>query len=586
MSKDWKVRRIVRERKYDENNPFTYWMKGTDKCNEEYEEEERVKRQKIRSAVGRGEEGRGGEWWERLSKGGGRQTREGYFRQLKSEINKVQYDATQERAVQRHVERLEEGGEKSGGELDFNELVHKSKRIPVKKFVEYKREIRLSKLKQVDIEANIHDMKNLIVKADEELQENIGTEKKSFEEVNIAVAESRKALEESKREKAELKKRKHDAERELNERRNEIVHTQNVVRELAEKIEQMTAHKRFLVRIIGYDDDESAKRKQQLLDDFDERMELFRVCNDFAKIEFVNLEQEEDTLVTQPSFVQQDLRRYDSLTAVEKLNPMLLEFGSPLELVERLRRIESENLDIMQQSQNTVEEINAVENQIVRVREESSRKVAELRENSNRLLEVRKTIEKNIRERKDVIERTEKMKLQIDSSKPDASKQPLHANHDPREEAATIGEMIARIHKYAPDHLLKEFEGGGILQQLLCIERTVNFFADEKRRREADGGKRQLVEHSRGRKKAKEEKVGEEKGREEEREKSPQRVREERVRAWEEGKKREKEAKMQQRVQRLKNRKAVPRTYAQEEAVVEKTEEVDKERLDHEKYFG
>ena len=106
--------------------------------------------------------------------------------------------------------KFEEKIDEKARELNFNELIFKAQRIPVKKYIEYKREIRLSKLKQVDIEANINDMKNLIVKAGEELEENVGTEKKSMDEVNAAVQHSREVLEEVKKVKFETNKKLND----------------------------------------------------------------------------------------------------------------------------------------------------------------------------------------------------------------------------------------------------------------------------------------------------------------------------------------------------------------------------------------
>ena len=90
---------------------------------------------------------------------------------------------TKEEAIRNNLLEFERNYEDKNPEVDFNAMVFKAKKIPVKKYIEYKREIRLSKLKQVDITANINDMRNLIIKAEEELEENVGTEKKSMEEV-------------------------------------------------------------------------------------------------------------------------------------------------------------------------------------------------------------------------------------------------------------------------------------------------------------------------------------------------------------------------------------------------------------------
>lgn len=68
---------------YDPANPFTFWHKGTDKCNEDFELERQSKQIHIRSAIS-GD--RNVTLQDRLSKKPGAQTREGFFRKLRNEI--------------------------------------------------------------------------------------------------------------------------------------------------------------------------------------------------------------------------------------------------------------------------------------------------------------------------------------------------------------------------------------------------------------------------------------------------------------------------------------------------------------------
>ena len=161
--------------------------------------------------------------------------------------------------------KFEEKIDEKARELNFNELIFKAQRIPVKKYIEYKREIRLSKLKQVDIEANINDMKNLIVKAGEELEENVGTEKKSMDEVNAAVQHSREVLEEVKKVKFETNKKLNDDQRHLSLMKNQISHLDNSERELTAKIKLMEKNRDFLIRISGFED------RTNVYDHFDSR---------------------------------------------------------------------------------------------------------------------------------------------------------------------------------------------------------------------------------------------------------------------------------------------------------------------------
>ena len=149
----------------------------------------------------------------------------------------MRYQASKEGAILGNLQAFQERFEDRTTDIDFNDLVYKAKRIPVKKYIEYKREIRLSKLKQVDIEANINDMKNLIVKADEELEENIGTEKKSMEEIAQAVKYSREQLEKAKKKKLETNSELNAVVRNHNETKTRIAHLDNEIRELRSKNE-------------------------------------------------------------------------------------------------------------------------------------------------------------------------------------------------------------------------------------------------------------------------------------------------------------------------------------------------------------
>ena len=58
------------------------------------------------------------------------------------------------------------------------------------------------------------------------------------------------------------------------------------------------------------------------------------------------------------------MQGFDTLSALERNNPLLLDLRSPADLVDRLRRIESDNLEIIQMSQNTIEEINHTNGEI------------------------------------------------------------------------------------------------------------------------------------------------------------------------------------------------------------------------------
>ena len=50
----YRLRRGTAEKVHDPDNPFTHWLKGTNLCNEEYDKEKEIKRQKIKSATHEG----------------------------------------------------------------------------------------------------------------------------------------------------------------------------------------------------------------------------------------------------------------------------------------------------------------------------------------------------------------------------------------------------------------------------------------------------------------------------------------------------------------------------------------------------
>lgn len=84
-TKTYRFKRTTKGEGYDPENPFTFWHKGTDKCNDDFEQEKEAKRQHIKSAH-TGD--RRVPFQERLSKKPGTQTREGFFRKLRNEIGK------------------------------------------------------------------------------------------------------------------------------------------------------------------------------------------------------------------------------------------------------------------------------------------------------------------------------------------------------------------------------------------------------------------------------------------------------------------------------------------------------------------
>jgi chromosome segregation ATPase len=280
---------------------------------------------------------------------------------------------SKENTIRKNFQLFEQQAMDRAGDIDFNDLVFKAKRIPVQKYIEYKREIRLSKLKQVDIAANINDMKNLITKAKEELEENKGTGQKCKEEIEQAVKYSKKKLDEERQKKLEVAKLLAENSRKHGEMKNQMAHLDNEIRELRAKNEMMAKNREFLVRISGLDEDPkwtpADGRK------FLECEEVFK--GEFEDYAIPDLENDEETQKTAEMFHslmtearlnvtrhKQDDSDYNRLNLLEERNSLLQALKSPAEFMEKLRAIESENLDIIGASQNIVEEINQIEKKI------------------------------------------------------------------------------------------------------------------------------------------------------------------------------------------------------------------------------
>jgi len=66
--------------------------------------------------------------------------------------------------------------------------------------------------------------------------------------------------------------------------------------------------------------------------------------------------------MTQPTKDKQALHLKNGLTELEAKNPLLSQLKSPLEFLDRLRRVDNDNLDYMQQYQNIMEEITDIDN--------------------------------------------------------------------------------------------------------------------------------------------------------------------------------------------------------------------------------
>lgn len=375
-TKTFRFKRTAKEGEFDPENPFTFWHKGTDKCNSDFEQEREAKRHHIKSAQN-GD--RRIPFQDRLSKKPGTQTREGFFRKLRNEIGRLaseadnDFEVSKESTIRKNFQLFEQRHQDKGGEIDFNDLIFKAKRIPVQKYIEYKREIRLSKLKQVDIAANINDMKNLITKAKEELEENKGTGLKCKEEIEQAVKYSKKKLDEERQKKLEVAKLLAENTRKHGEMKNQMAHLDNEIRELRAKNEMMAKNREFLVRISGLDED--SKWTPPDGRKFLECEEVFK--GEFEDYVIPDLENEEETqkaadmfhaLMTEArlnvSRHKHEESDYNKLNALEERNSLLQALKSPIEFMEKLRAIESENLDIIGASQNIVEEINQIEKKI------------------------------------------------------------------------------------------------------------------------------------------------------------------------------------------------------------------------------
>ena len=132
---------------------------------------------------------------------------------------------------------------------------------------------------------------------------------------------------------------------------------------------------------------------------------------DFAQYPNLDYDNEEDTLITAPQngdHIEKN-DKLDDLNTLEKKNPLLIEFESPLGLVERLRKIEAENLDIIQQSQNIVEEINLLDAQKLKIEKDGDKKYHELEENIKKLRETKFDLDKTIKASQDLINRANKV---------------------------------------------------------------------------------------------------------------------------------------------------------------------------------
>lgn len=248
-----KPRQIDPLKLYDPANPFTYWYQGTNKCNQQADHEEQERRKHVRSANACG---RRIPYHLRALNTAKAGKKEGVFRQIKNQKSKssayadeAEFDVNKEEVIRNNLIKYESQDQNKFNEIKFNEVIYQPTRIPTKKFIEYKRDIRLSILRKEGIIENINDMKNLIIKANEELEENIGTEKNSVKEVNQAAKDSRSELEKQRAIKQNLKKELLALQQELGQIINRSTHIEHNVREKKERISLLEKYKEFLMEI-------------------------------------------------------------------------------------------------------------------------------------------------------------------------------------------------------------------------------------------------------------------------------------------------------------------------------------------------
>ena len=290
---------------------------------------------------------------------------------------------------------------------------------------------------------------------------------------------------------------------------------------------------------------------------------------------------------------------FDQLTEMEMLNPLISEFKSPLEFLDKLRRIESENLDIMQLSQNLIEEINQLDAQILKLGMENSQKKGELQRDLDKLNKIKMQEEERIKAKLDLINLPASTKIQVEAKDAlgstgvtalSATAGTAAANlavktspslkgpgKDPKQSRRTVGETVNTIFKtLTHEDLRKEYDGRGVLQQLKCIEMSLMIYLESIREILVDRDSRRL-----GKKHKLDTKLS----------KVSDALNKEKIdkmlsqEAFDNEVKAEKERMLDDRLGKKTTRRDFSRTFLNKQEVVTKEDVVDEEALENAKYF-
>lgn len=326
-----------------------------------------------------------------LAKG---KSREGYFRKLKGqlsemEINKEKDDVLIKNYTKFHNRQTAAGKfyEAKKGGINFKEIMGKPQKISMKNYVNYKREIFLSVMRQNDIEHNINEMKNFIKEVEDELESNLKTNKDDMIEMLKLKKKTKRSLDALKSEILVKEKELNDLGSVVTRKKNLINQIMNEVKDMSQQAEFLKNYEDFVLMIIEARKEDFSQSEPSSDEDDDGEEEG-----------------ETNVFLTKQKEAKRNEQPDDILSKKELQNKILSQFSSTNEFVDKLRAIESKNLSNIKLVQNAKDDLNFSEIEYNKSSDIGKLQLKELSDTLKRLHVLKREKLLMLKEKKDFLE--------------------------------------------------------------------------------------------------------------------------------------------------------------------------------------
>lgn len=365
------------------------------------------KNRNVKSSSGRRVKTRRIPVYERLHGLSKHKSREGYFRKLKGQLTDIEMNKKKDSTLAKNISKyesqkvlrqqllLQKDKTAELKKIDYENIIAKPKKMSMKNYVNYKREIFLSVMRQKDIGDNIKDMNNLITEAKDELDSNLKKNKESMFEMNRLVKKSRFMLDKVKNEISIKEKELNQLGIKLTQKTNSIHQIMNDVKDMGEHVKVLRMYEAFVIKIKNQNEVPIPSEDENESEDSGSDTD----SSDYTSTKF---SQAPNPFMTNTNNLQ-PVKEESETCDIFPSGHILGSFYTPDNFVDLLRAIEAENLFVISLSQTTKEDMNQLNMTIQKTTEEGNIKVEEINENIRKLRNSRDELIRKILKKKEFL---------------------------------------------------------------------------------------------------------------------------------------------------------------------------------------